>query len=47
MIKVKDLRLHLINVVVPFFLNLGLRPQGVLKVEPILQYKAKEKATLS
>ena len=32
-IKAKDLRLHLINITVPGFLNPGLGPQGVLKVE--------------
>ena len=45
--KGKDPRLHLINVVVPSFLNPGSRPQRVLKVEPILQYKAKDEATPS
>ena len=29
------------------FLNLGLGPQGVLKIEPLLQYKAEDKATPS
>ena len=47
MIKAKDLRLHLINITVPGFLNLGPRPQGVLKVELLLQYKAEDEATLS
>ena len=46
-ITAKDLRLQLINVVVPSFLNPGPGPQGVLKVEPILQYKAEDKVTLS
>ena len=36
MIKAKDLRLHLINITVPGFLNLGPGPQVVLKVEPFL-----------
>ena len=40
MIKAKDPRLHLINVVVLGFLNPGLGPQGVLKVKPLLQCKA-------
>ena len=31
----------------PGFLNPHLRPQGVLKVEPILQYKAMDEATPS
>ena len=47
MIKAKDPRLHLINVIMSGFLNLGLGPQGVLKIEPLLQYKAKDKATPS
>ena len=47
MIKVKDLFLHLINVVVSGFLNLGPGPQGVPKVETLLQYKAEDKATPS
>ena len=46
-IKAKDPRLHLINVAISGFLNPGLRPQGVLKVEPILQYKAKNETTPS
>ena len=46
-IKAKDLRLHLINITVPGFLNPGLGPQGVLKVELLLQYKAEDEATLS
>ena len=46
-IKAKDLRLHLINVAVPGFLNSGSGPQGVLKVEPLLQYKAEDEATRS
>ena len=47
MIKAKDLCLHLINVIVPGFLNPGSGPQGVLKVEPLLQYKVEDEATLS
>ena len=35
-IKAKDPHLHLINVIVPGFLNPGPGPQGVLKVEPFL-----------
>ena len=46
-IKAKDLRLHLINITVAGFLNLGPGPQGVLKVELLLQYKAEDEATLS
>ena len=46
-IKAKDPHLHLINIVVPGFHNPGLGPRGVLKVEPILQYKAEDKATPS
>ena len=46
-IKEKDPRLHLINVVVPSFLNPGLGPQGVLKAEPLLQYKAEGEAAPS
>ena len=44
-IRAKDPRLHLINIVVPSFLNPGLGPQGVLKVKPILQLKAEDEAT--
>ena len=47
MIKAKEPHLHLINIVVPGFLNPGMGPKGVLKAEPLLQYKAKEKATPS
>ena len=47
MIKAKDPHLHLINIVVPGFLNPGMGPKGVLKAEPLLQYKAKDKATPS
>ena len=47
MIKVKDPCLHLINIVVPGFLNLGLGPQGLLEVEPLLQYKVEDEATHS
>jgi len=43
--KAKDLRLHLINVAVPSFLNPSSGLQGVLKVEPLLQYKAEDEAT--
>ena len=41
----KDPCLHLINVVVPGFLKLGLGPQDVLEVEPLLQYKAEDETT--
>ena len=47
MIKVKDSRLHLINIAALSFHNPGPRPQGVLKVEPFPQYKAEDKATPS
>ena len=46
-IKVKDPRLQLINVAVPGFLNPSSGPQGLLKVEPLLQYKAEDEATPS
>lgn len=46
-IKVRDHRLHLINVVVLKFLNPNPRPQGVLKVEPLPLFKAEDKATPS
>ena len=35
-IKAKDPRLHLINIVAHGFLNLGLGPQVVLKAKPLL-----------
>ena len=35
-VKAKDPCLHLVNVVVPGFLNPGLGPQGLLKAEPLL-----------
>ena len=49
MIKEKDPHLHLINIVVPGFLNLSPSPgpQGVLKVKPLLQYKAEGEAAPS
>ena len=47
MIKAKDPHLQLINVAVPSFLNLGPGPQGVLKVEPILQCKVEDETTPS
>ena len=43
----KDPRLHLMNIAVPGFLNLGPRPLGVLEVEPLFQYKAEDEATPS
>ena len=46
-IKAKNPRLHLINVAILGFLNLGSGPQGVLKVEPILQFEVEDKATPS
>ena len=46
-IRAKDPSLHLINVVVLGFLNPGHVPQGVLKVKPILPYKAEDEATPS
>ena len=45
MIKEKDPRLYLISIVVPGFLNPSSGPQGVLKVEPLLQYKPEDKPT--
>ena len=46
-IKVRDHRLHLINVAVPGFLNLSPGPRIVLEVEPLPHYKAGDKATPS
>ena len=46
-IKAKDPRLQQTDIAVLGFLNPGPRPQGVLKVEPIFQYKAKDAATPS
>ena len=40
-------RLHLINIVVSSFLNPGPRPQGVLKVKPLLPCKAEDEVTPS
>ena len=45
-IRAKDPCLHQINIAAPGFLNLGPVPQGILKVEPILPYKAEDEATL-
>ena len=42
MIKVKDPRLHLVNVAAPGFLNPSPAPKGVLKVTLPLQYTAEE-----
>ena len=47
MIKAKDPRLQRIDVVVPSFLNPGPGLRGVLKVEPIFQYKVEDAATPS
>ena len=44
-IKARDPRLHLINVAMPGFLNPGSGPQGVLKIESLLQCKAEDEAT--
>ena len=44
-IKARDPCLHLINVAMPGFLNPGSRPQGVLKIESLLQCKAEDEAT--
>lgn len=41
-VKAKDPRLPLINIAMPDFLILGPGPQGVLKVELLLQYKAED-----
>ena len=46
-IKARDRRLHLINVFVPGFLNLGSGPRVVLEVEPLPHYKAGDEATPS
>ena len=46
-IKAKNPRLQLINVAILGFLNPGSGPQGVLKVEPILQFEVEDKATPS
>ena len=46
-IRAKDPSLHLINVAAPGFLNSGPIPQGVIKVKPILPYKAEDEATPS
>ena len=46
-IKARDPRLHLINIAVPGFLNLGPGPQGILKVEPLLPCRAEDEATPS
>ena len=45
-IRAKDPRLHQINIAAPGFLNPGPVPQGILKVELILPYKAEDEATL-
>ena len=47
MIKAKDPRLQQIDVTALGFLNLSLGPRGVLKVEPIFQYKTEDAATRS
>ena len=44
-IKARDPRLHLINVAMPGFLNPGSGPQGVLKIESLLQCKAEDEVT--
>ena len=46
-IKARDPRLHLINAVMPSFLNPSPGPQRVLKVEPLLPCKAEDEATPS
>ncbi|KAL0000243.1 hypothetical protein SO802_019845 [Lithocarpus litseifolius] len=46
-IKAKDRRLHLINVVVPSFLNLDPALEGVQQVEPLFQYTAEDEASPS
>ena len=45
--KVKNYRLHLINVAIPGFLNLDPALEGVQQVEPLFQYTAEDEATLS
>ena len=46
-IKAKDPRLQQIDVTTLGFLNLSSGPRGVLKVEPIFQYKTEDAATPS
>jgi len=46
-IKANDPHLQQIDVAVLGFLNRNLGPQGVLKIEPIFQYKAEDVATPS
>ena len=47
MIKAKDPRIHLINIVVLSFLNPSPAPKGVQQVEPLPPYTAEDKATPS
>ena len=45
MIKVKDIRLHQINIAVLGILDVGLVPEGVQQVELPFQHTAEEEAT--
>ena len=47
MIKAKDPRIHLINIVVLSFLNPSPAPKGVQQVEPLPPYTAEDEATPS
>ena len=47
MIKAKDRRLHLINIIVLGFLNPSPTPEGVQQVELPFQYTVEEEATPS
>ena len=47
MIKAKDPRIHLINIVVLSFLNPSPAPKGVQQVEPLPPYMAEDEATPS
>ena len=46
-IKVRDHHLHLINVVVPGFLNPGSVPESILEVKPLPLYTTENEATPS
>ena len=47
MIKAKDHRLHLINIIVPGFLDPSPTPEGVQQVELPFQYTVEEEVTPS
>lgn len=46
-IRAKDKRLHLINVVIPGFLNQGPAPEGVQQIELPFRFTSEEEATPS